>query len=447
MSDNVSSNIIAEYSEVDLTKKGKSRESLDQISIAEMRGSSCSNVTAKYSAVDLSKKKNRKPSKGQDDIIHNEDSTYDVLKREYPLPEALSVNQPNSSHGSFISSASPLAKVGLAVTVFLVIMALVVLTVLIIILFLKVSSLEAAESNSNSLQNNKKLQKYFDSFDYINSTFNSLQQELTVQTSIIISNSSYQHNISFLENIYREITSLNYSLQTVANNLRNDLHSIISYNKTCPEIAKSSNDYSSGDYILKLSTEAIRTVYCDMTSTLGGSTLGWMRIAKLDVNNCPQGFRTKTTSVNSVNACIRSESNAVCTEIHYSTHNVQYSNISGAVRAIGHRTLEGFRNDNLGTNYLDGVSVSSNNEHIWSFTGGCSCEEGSHPNKPGFVGDDYICSAHQYLWRDQQQCGSHSSWFFKMLPLTTADINVRVCRDQASVEEGIALTELELYIQ
>ena len=71
----------------------------------------------------------------------------------------------------------------------------------------------------------------------------------------------------------------------------------------------------------------------------------------------------------------------------------------------------------------------------------------NHPNKPAFVGDDYICSAHQYLWRDQQQCGSNSSWFFKMMPLTTADINVRVCRDQASVGESIALTELELYIQ
>ena len=150
---------------------------------------------------------------------------------------------------------------------------------------------------------------------------------------------------------------------------------------------------------------------------------------------------------NSVNTSIRSESSAGCTEIHHSTHNVRYSNISGAVRAFGHRTLNGFTNVILETNYLDGVSVSSNNEHIWSFAGGCSCEEGNHPNKPGFVGDDYICSAHEYLWRDQQQCGSDSSWFFKMLPLTTADINVRVCRDQASVGESIALTELELYIQ
>ena len=82
----------------------------------------------------------------------------------------------------------------------------------------------------------------------------------------------------------------------------------------------------------QLSTKAIKTVYCDMTRTLGGSTSGWMRIAKLDVENCPQGFNT--TIYDSVNTCIRSDSSAGCTEINYSTHNVRYSNISGAVRAL-----------------------------------------------------------------------------------------------------------------
>ena len=193
---------------------------------------------------------------------------------------------------------------------------------------------------------------------------------------------------------------------------------------------------------MKLSTEAIRTVYCDLTSTFGGGTSGWMRIAKLDVNNCPQGFNT--TVHYSVKTCIRSESSAGCTEIHYSTHNVRYSNISGAVSAIGLRSLGGFRNVSLNSNYLDGVSISSNNGHVWSFGGGCYC--GNSFNKPRFVGNDYICSVGYYLWRSQQ-CGSDSSWFFKMLPPTTADITVRVCRDQGSSYEGIALTELELYIQ
>ena len=181
-----------------------------------MSGNISSNVTAGYTEVDLSKKKNRMPGKSQDQIRSNEVAMYDVLQREIPLAEALSVNQPKSSHGSFKSSASTFVKVGLAVTVFLVFMAIVAFTVLIIILFIKVSALEAAESNTSILLKNK-LQKYFDSLEVINSTLVSLQQEHTNNTeaSIVIS----IQNISLLENIlYRKITSLNSSVQTVANN-------------------------------------------------------------------------------------------------------------------------------------------------------------------------------------------------------------------------------------
>ena len=197
-----------------------------------------------------------------------------------------------------------------------------------------------------------------------------------------------------------------------------------------------------------------------MTSTLGGSTSGWMRIANLDVSYCPQGFNT--TIYDFVNTCIRSDSRAGCTEIRYSTHNVRYSNISGAVRISGIGYLDSFNNadgntfrsinGNLNSNYLDGDFVISNDEHVWSFGAGCLCDEynkngnNNNLNKPRFVSNDYTCSNFRDLWWSQQ-CGSDSSWFFKMLPTTTSDITVRVCRNQASCDEDIALTELELYIQ
>ena len=108
-----------------------------------------------------------------------------------------------------------------------------------------------------------------------------------------------------------------------------------------------------------------------------------MRITKLNLDNCPQGFNT--TIYNSVNTCIWSDSSAGCTEINYSTHNVRYTNISGAVRALSVGRLDGFNNAdgnnfgsnnvNLNSNYLDGVSVSSNNGHIWSYAAGCLCDE------------------------------------------------------------------------
>ena len=174
----------------------------------------------------------------------------------------------------------------------------------------------------------------------------------------------------------------------------------------------SSNGYSSGDYILKISAEAVTTVCCGITITLGGSILGWIRIAKLDVNKCPQSFNK--TIHDSVNTRIRSESSAGCTEIHHSTHIVRYSNFSGAVRVIALNSLNGFRNVNLKSNYLDGVSISSNNEHVWSFAAGCFCDEdgisnNNNPNKPILVANDYTCSNVRYLGMLKQQCGLYSS--------------------------------------
>ena len=132
--------------------------------------------------------------------------------------------------------------------------------------------------------------------------------------------------------------------------------------------------------------------------------------------------------------------------------------MSGAVRALAIGHLDDFNNADGNTfrltngdknsNYIDGVSVNSNNEHVWSFAAGCLCDEdasSSNPNKPRFVGNNYTCMGLEYLWWSQQ-CGSDSSWFFKILHPATADITVRVCRDQGSRDEGIALTELELYV-
>ena len=376
----------------------------------------------------------------------------DVNKRntEYENINNKILNSKNSSSylkpNQEISNSSPTSKVKncLAVTFSVILLLQVILSSVIVVLYLKVSTLETQEP---ALSVTTEANKTVNHFKFLQMEFREFLQQYNASKESIVNTISnhIEQNFSFLEKIlYREITSLNDSVQTFSNNFKNYLHSIISYNQTCAEIAKSSNVYSSGDYILKLSTEAIRTVYCEMTRPFGGNTSGWMRIAKLDVNNCLQGFNT--TVHYPVKTCIRSESSAGCTEIRYSTHNVRYSNISGAVKAIGLRRMKGFRNDNLGTNYLDGVSVSSNNEHIWSFAGGCSCGDNINPNKPEFVGDDYICSANARLWRFQQ-CGSDSSWFFKMLPPTTADITVRVCRDQGSSYEGIALTELELYVQ
>ena len=316
----------------------------------------------------------------------NESSNKKNLSKEISSPYLKSKQDTSNSSVTFV------VKNCLAITFSMILLLQVILSSVIVVLYLKVSTLEANEQTLVTTQINKTLLN------------NLISHQLEFRELLQQNNASKyttKQNFSFLDNqCYHEIASLNSSVQLAVNYLKRVALPILSYNQTCAEIAKSSNDYSSGDYILKLSAEAIRTVYCDMTNTLGGSTSGWMRIAKLDVDNCPKGLNT--TIRNSVNTCIRSESSAGCTEIHYSTHNVQYSNISGAVKALAIGYLDGFNNAdgntsrsnnvNLNSNYLDGVSVSSNNEHVWSFAAGCYCDEvirnvnNNNPHKPIFVG-------------------------------------------------------------
>ena len=67
---------------------------------------------------------------------------------------------------------------------------------------------------------------------------------------------------------------------------------------------------------MRSSTGVLRSVYCDMNRTFGGNSTGWMRVAELDVNNCPPGLRHEITS--SVHTCVVIEKNAdCCTEINY----------------------------------------------------------------------------------------------------------------------------------
>jgi len=193
----------------------------------------------------------------------------------------------------------------------------------------------------------------------------------------------------------------------------------------CSSIGSWRMTYSSGYYLLLSSIGVLKSVYCDLTRTFGGNATGWTRVAELEVNNCPPGMRTETVSGNST--CVVSEDAAGCTQIVYSTFQIEYTHISGKIRGYLLNTMDGFDdnggirsdfpNNKLYSNYLDGVSVTSNGIHVWSFVAGCDCMS----DKP--------------------------KWFYKEIPPTTADISVRICRDQGRSDEDLALTELELYIQ
>ena len=233
------------------------------------------------------------------------------------------------------------------------------------------------------------------------------------------------------------------------------------YFSSCSDIARLNSFSASGHYKVRSSTGVLRSVYCVMNRTFGGNATGWMRVAKLDVNNCPPGLRHEIT--NSVNTCVVIEDNAGCTEIIYPVFNTQYTQVTGQIRGYQVKSSDGFERHggiprpiyfrNLDNNYLDGVGISTNetNEHVWSFAAGCNCRNTN--NKPTIIGQDYTCGgiprSIRYvgiLWASQQ-CGRNFTWFYKVLSPQTSDIKVRICRDENRRNEDLALNTLELYIQ
>ena len=333
--------------------------------------------------------------------------------------------------------------------------AIAMLVAIVIVLFLHVNSLEKIIETNSELAN----VKLSEAIASHNSSFQNELQGLRLHiTSIGI---MQEQQISALSQNFGE--NFNSTSKTIAQLEQNVAVTVKNITYNCSGVVKQRLTFLSGYYVLTSSSGVLRRVYCDLTSTFGGNTTGWMRIAELDVNNCPSGMRTGT--VNNNTTCEVSEDEAGCTEILYPSFNIEYTLITGKIRAYQLRSVDGFNNvvqinlrpdipsnnSNISSNYLDGVSITSNGLHVWSFAAGCDCMT---TDKPSFIKDDFTCGGRdgevghpqEYLWVSQQ-CDTNSTWFYKELPPTTADISVRVCRDQARSDEDLALTVLELYIQ
>ena len=264
-------------------------------------------------------------------------------------------------------------------------------------------------------------------------------------------------NIS-LENSQKVVRDFNSAQENINREVLKRFSSIPHFFSSCSDIARLNSFYASGNYIVKSFAGVLRSVYCDMSRTFGGTSTGWMRVAELDVNNCPPGLRHQTT--NTVKTCVVKQDNAGCTEINYPVNNIRYTKITGQIRGYQVKTSDCFERygstprpinfRNLNNNYLDGVSISTNGRHVWSFAAGCNCRNAI--NKPTIIGQDYTCDGvhpgHSVydVWASQQ-CGRNSIWFYKVLPPTTTDIKVRICRDENRSNEDLALKTLELYIQ
>ena len=330
---------------------------------------------------------------------------------------------------------------------------LIAVTALSVITFLRLVTIEAdlkrnMESEIETLKVNISSER----------TRNGLKNDLQDNATNILSQTLLKLSED-VQDVNMSVNIGNASIQYFLASFQNS----ISY--SCSGIGRKLNFSNSSGYYVVWSAGVLRSVYCDLTRTFGGTSKGWMRVAELDVNNCPPGMRTET--VNTSTTCKVSEDGAGCTEIHYPVYNISYTEVTGRIRAYQLNTLDGFvsldksiRNEGISTNaldsnYLDGVSITTNSYHVWSHAGGCSCNDDLQ--KPNFIGDHYICNGthhesitapHEELIWENQHCGENSDWFFRTsLPSNATDIRVRICRDQARDDEDIALTELIIYIR
>ena len=221
-----------------------------------------------------------------------------------------------------------------------------------------------------------------------------------------------------------------------------------------------------------------------------GST-GWRRVAYLNMSDpyqqCPSVWKDITTPFRVCGR--RSTSRGSCDGLTFSTGSEQYDQVCGRIIDYQISTLDTFNGAGLSidTYYLDGVSVTygSSCQHICSFVGGideglynnlaavCPCVTGSTSGTriPSFVGQNYFCEAGiaQYsretygtfypsgdpLW-DGRRCGPTSScctfnsppWFNVQLSSpTTEDIEIRICGNEAIVNEDTPIQIIELYVK
>ena len=255
---------------------------------------------------------------------------------------------------------------------------------------------------------------------------------------------------------------------------------------SCQELYQCNPTLPSGYYNIT-TPQVVERVYCEMnTRNCGNTAGGWMRAAYIDMtdenNTCPQGLIESIHS--SKRMCTRSNAQAGCSSITFSTHNLPYTKVCGRARGYQFQHTDGFGSytadgTSLNSYYLDGLSITYGNprNHIWSFAAGvskdhyysvsnCPCAPTNQaPAAPPFVGRNYFCEsgnsglieAQWYLddplW-DSRGCASGSTccerggpWFTTTLgPEVRDDIEVRMCSDEIKSYEGVGLDQLEILI-
>ena len=224
-----------------------------------------------------------------------------------------------------------------------------------------------------------------------------------------------------------------------------------------------------------------------------GGTGGWRRVVYLDMTDpsttCPSGWNMTGYSKRTCGRA--SDGSNTCDSVTFPVSGGEYSRVCGRIKAYQWGSPDTFysyhrrRVTTIDGAYVDGISLthSSPRQHIWTFVAGlsegnptwshvCPCDTTATIRTPPFMGNDYFCESgvnepwvggsrhytlhsNDTLW-DGENCLSSSTccslhnppYFVKQLPTpTTDDIEARICLDEPSHNENIAVELVELYVQ
>ena len=251
---------------------------------------------------------------------------------------------------------------------------------------------------------------------------------------------------------------------------------------SCKETYDRNSNSPSGYYWRDSSP--LELMYCAMNLTRCGSTTGgWTRVAHIDMTNpegtCPSPLQT----VYSPRSC--SHGGRAGCSVYFSTFGVPFTKVCGQAIGYQHQSTDAFGafygGINIDNPYVDGLSITyydnSSRQHLWTYAAGysdsgishvanCPCAEPSGTHPPSFVGDHYSCESGNIgaledqwypddpLW-DGEGCPTGNTccdppnlpWFNRMIdPPSTADIELRLCRDEAARNEDVSVELFELFV-
>ena len=337
------------------------------------------------------------------------------------------------------------------------------------------SSSSSCPSPQPNTCNNEGIQQ---AIEQLNNSIASQAEQISMITDSLVSQAEQ------ISNITSSLVSLTETIKDL--NCTNEHDPILT---SCEAIYKKWPNKPSGYYNIR-SNKSIHIVYCNMEN-LCNLEGGWMRIANLDMTqatSCPTGFRLYTNG--GVRACGRPvTSSGSCVGKIFSSSGIKYSQVCGKVIGyqVGWPDAAAFRassiKNNINTYYADGVSLTHGNprEHIWTLMSGatdrstihsnsCPCASTGPSPAPSFVGSDYYCEAgyqgssgpqhgefysSDRLW-DGKDCGSSETaccqsslipWFYKSIGNYTDDIEMRLCCNEGTNDEDVAIEQYDIYVK